>query len=171
MSPVYTGIETFAGAGGMSLGLQKAGFDVRYAFDIDPFVALACPLRLALPTDPDLAMGSQLRNRQPDEDPSSALLDFAASKLARFITCENFDAFQDVVAKAAGSMDKCTASGFSTSCCSQANAKGLFAGDYPSSVASRWDFFGAKRARIKKVRSKEDGVVTSLAAPFKTPIT
>lgn len=37
MSPVYTAIETFAGAGGMSLGLQKAGFDVKYAFDIDPW--------------------------------------------------------------------------------------------------------------------------------------
>jgi len=31
-----TCIETFAGAGGMSLGLIAAGFDVRHAFDIDP---------------------------------------------------------------------------------------------------------------------------------------
>ena len=37
MSPVFTAIESFAGAGGMSLGLQKAGFDVRYAFDVDEF--------------------------------------------------------------------------------------------------------------------------------------
>jgi DNA (cytosine-5)-methyltransferase 1 len=37
MPSLFTCIETFAGAGGMSLGLQKAGFDVRYAFDIDPF--------------------------------------------------------------------------------------------------------------------------------------
>lgn len=29
-------IETFAGAGGMSLGLRAAGFDVRHAFDLDP---------------------------------------------------------------------------------------------------------------------------------------
>ncbi|RTM12099.1 MAG: hypothetical protein EKK33_18400 [Bradyrhizobiaceae bacterium] len=50
-------------------------------------------------------------------------------------------------AKAAGSMDKCLASGFSTSCCSQANAKGLFAGDDTSSVASRWDFLGKCKAR------------------------
>ena len=31
-----TCIELFAGAGGLSLGLQQAGFDVRYACDIDP---------------------------------------------------------------------------------------------------------------------------------------
>jgi DNA (cytosine-5)-methyltransferase 1 len=29
----YTAIESFAGAGGLSLGLQSAGFDVRFAFD------------------------------------------------------------------------------------------------------------------------------------------
>jgi len=32
-----TCIETFAGAGGMSLGLIEAGFDVRFAFDVDPW--------------------------------------------------------------------------------------------------------------------------------------
>lgn len=32
-----TCIETFAGAGGMALGLKAAGFDVRLAFDIDPW--------------------------------------------------------------------------------------------------------------------------------------
>lgn len=32
-----TCVETFAGAGGMSLGLIAAGYDVRLAFDIDPF--------------------------------------------------------------------------------------------------------------------------------------
>jgi DNA (cytosine-5)-methyltransferase 1 len=37
MSTQFTCIETFAGAGGMSLGLQKAGFDVRHAFDVDPW--------------------------------------------------------------------------------------------------------------------------------------
>jgi len=37
MSPIFTAIETFAGAGGMSLGLQKAGFVVKHAFDIDPW--------------------------------------------------------------------------------------------------------------------------------------
>ncbi|WP_460063068.1 DNA cytosine methyltransferase [Pseudomonas sp. S2_H08] len=31
-----TCIETFSGAGGMSLGLRKAGFDVRFAFDLNP---------------------------------------------------------------------------------------------------------------------------------------
>lgn len=31
-----TGIETFCGAGGMSLGLQRAGIDVRLAFDYNP---------------------------------------------------------------------------------------------------------------------------------------
>ncbi len=50
-------------------------------------------------------------------------------------------------AQAAGSMDKCTASGFSTSCCSQAQSKGLFAGDDTSSVAMRWDFLGKCKAR------------------------
>lgn len=30
---LYTAVESFAGAGGLSLGLQKAGFDVRFAFD------------------------------------------------------------------------------------------------------------------------------------------
>lgn len=34
--PKLTCIETFSGAGGMSLGLKKAGFDVRCAFDINP---------------------------------------------------------------------------------------------------------------------------------------
>lgn len=32
-----TCVESFAGAGGMSLGLIEAGFDVRAAFDIDPW--------------------------------------------------------------------------------------------------------------------------------------
>lgn len=31
-----TCIETFSGAGGMSLGLKRAGFDIRLAFDINP---------------------------------------------------------------------------------------------------------------------------------------
>ena len=31
-----TGIETFCGAGGMSLGLSRAGIDVRLAFDLNP---------------------------------------------------------------------------------------------------------------------------------------
>lgn len=50
-------------------------------------------------------------------------------------------------AEAAGSMDKCTGSGFSASCCLQAQAKGLFAGDDTSSVAARWDFLGKCKAR------------------------
>lgn len=37
MSSRPTCIETFAGAGGMSLGLERAGFDIRFAFDIDPW--------------------------------------------------------------------------------------------------------------------------------------
>ncbi|WP_156163305.1 hypothetical protein [Bradyrhizobium sp. LTSP857] len=57
-------------------------------------------------------------------------------------------------AQAAGSMDKCTGSGFSTSCCSQANAKGLFAGDDTSSVASRWDFLGKCKAREEQKGKK-----------------
>lgn len=32
-----TCIETFSGAGGMSLGLRRAGFDVRLAFDLNPY--------------------------------------------------------------------------------------------------------------------------------------
>lgn len=32
---VLTSIESFCGAGGMALGLERAGFDVRLAFDID----------------------------------------------------------------------------------------------------------------------------------------
>lgn len=32
-----TCIETFSGAGGMALGLKNAGFDVRFAFDVDPW--------------------------------------------------------------------------------------------------------------------------------------
>lgn len=31
-----TAIESFCGAGGMSVGLGQAGFDVRFAFDNDP---------------------------------------------------------------------------------------------------------------------------------------
>lgn len=31
----YTCIDSFCGAGGLALGLQKAGFDIRYSFDID----------------------------------------------------------------------------------------------------------------------------------------
>ncbi len=50
-------------------------------------------------------------------------------------------------ANAAGSMDKCTGVGFSSSCCSQAQSKGLFAGDDSSSVATRWDFLGKCKAR------------------------
>lgn len=34
--PRLTGIETFCGAGGMSLGLRQAGIDVRLAFDYNP---------------------------------------------------------------------------------------------------------------------------------------
>ncbi|MFY9853523.1 MAG: DNA cytosine methyltransferase, partial [Terracidiphilus sp.] len=34
--PRLTGIETFCGAGGMSLGLRSAGIDVRLAFDYNP---------------------------------------------------------------------------------------------------------------------------------------
>jgi DNA (cytosine-5)-methyltransferase 1 len=34
--PPLTGIETFCGAGGMSLGLIRAGVDVRLAFDLNP---------------------------------------------------------------------------------------------------------------------------------------
>jgi len=30
---LYTAVESFAGAGGLSLGLHKAGFDVKFAFD------------------------------------------------------------------------------------------------------------------------------------------
>ena len=47
---------------------------------------------------------------------------------------------------AAGSMDKCMGVGFSQSCCSKAQAKGLFAGDDTSSVAQRWDFLGKCKA-------------------------
>lgn len=32
---MYTCIDTFSGAGGLSLGLSKAGFDILYSFDID----------------------------------------------------------------------------------------------------------------------------------------
>jgi hypothetical protein len=49
-------------------------------------------------------------------------------------------------AYAAGSMDKCMGVGFSSSCCSKAQAKGLFAGDDSSSVAQRWDFLGKCKA-------------------------
>ena len=35
-----TAIETFSGAGGMALGLQWAGIDMRLAFDIDPMAVL-----------------------------------------------------------------------------------------------------------------------------------
>lgn len=36
MTERYTAIDAFSGAGGLSLGLKQAGFDVRAAFDIDP---------------------------------------------------------------------------------------------------------------------------------------
>ena len=31
----YTCIDTFSGAGGLSLGIKKAGFEILYSFDID----------------------------------------------------------------------------------------------------------------------------------------
>ena len=31
----YTCIDSFCGAGGLGLGLQQAGFDIRLSFDID----------------------------------------------------------------------------------------------------------------------------------------
>ena len=31
----YTCIDSFSGAGGLSLGLSKAGFDILFSFDID----------------------------------------------------------------------------------------------------------------------------------------
>jgi len=32
----FTAVDAFCGAGGLSIGLKKAGFDIRLAFDIDP---------------------------------------------------------------------------------------------------------------------------------------
>ena len=32
----YSCIDSFCGAGGLALGLQQAGFDILYSFDIDP---------------------------------------------------------------------------------------------------------------------------------------
>lgn len=37
MSRSFSAVETFCGAGGMALGLIDAGFDVRAAFDVDPW--------------------------------------------------------------------------------------------------------------------------------------
>lgn len=49
--PPLASVEAFCGPGGMALGLHEAGFDVRYAFDLDPAAVATARLNLGLPVE------------------------------------------------------------------------------------------------------------------------
>ncbi len=44
-------LDAFAGAGGLSLGLERAGFDVRFAFDLDPLAVATHRANLDAPAE------------------------------------------------------------------------------------------------------------------------
>lgn len=49
--PAFVSVESFCGSGGMALGLREAGFETRWAFDLDPAAVATTRQNLEVPVE------------------------------------------------------------------------------------------------------------------------
>ena len=83
----YTCIDSFCGAGGLGLGLQQAGFDIRLSFDKLRHRACGRKLRLAGGKKEEHAWACIRRSRCPAAQPSAGLSRAPAQHRFRWSCC------------------------------------------------------------------------------------